>query len=399
MREAYWIGFTIYAFAPDSALIHGLTKTPMRRTIIAYTVLLAAGLLGTSASAEYQRRYIYTVGSTTVFPFAKAVGEKFAKSKKLQLPLLQSTGTGGGFKLFCEGANGETPDIVNASRAMKPKEREECRANGVNDILEVKIGYDGLVLAQSKNAPPLALSRKEARMALAKWIPEANGKLVLNPYKTWKAINPSLPGTPIEILGPSVASGTYDALVDLISESECKGRPWAPDGTAEPTPDLLKKCRSLREDGAYIEGRDNDEDHVSLLAESPTKVALFDYKLLAEDNSRIRAIPIEGVEPTHDTIASRIYPGSRPLFLYVKKAHFDLIPGLKDYVAEFTGESTWGEKGYLKALGLVVMPPEERAVYTAEVKAQGISPASAAAGKVSAKSHGPHGKPKTKRRK
>jgi phosphate transport system substrate-binding protein len=378
----------------------------MRRKIIACTMLLAAELLSTSASAEYQRRYIYTVGSTTAFPFANAVGEKFAKSKKLQLPLLQSTGTSGGFKLFCEGVSGETPDIVNASRAMKPKEREECRTNGVNDILEVKIGYDGLVLVQSKNAPPLALSRKEARMALAKWVPDANGKLVLNPYKTWKDINPSLPGTPIEILGPSPASGIYDALADLISESECKGRPWVPDGKTEPTPDLLKKCRSLREDGAYIEGRDNDEEYVSRLSDSPFKVAILDYKLLSENNSRLRAIPIEGVEPTHDAIALRSYPGSRPLFLYIKKAHFDLVPGLKDYVAEFTSESAWGEKGYLKALGLVVMPPEERATYTAEVKAQGISPSLATAGKASAKSakssakkHGAHDGPKAKSRK
>jgi phosphate transport system substrate-binding protein len=358
----------------------------MRRNIIGFTALFSAGLFSPSATADFHRGYIAIVGSSTVVPFAKAVGERLSKTKKFQTPLLQSTGTGGGIKLFCEGLGAESPDIVNTSRPMKPKEREECRKNGVGDVLELKIGYDGLVLAQSKKAPPLALTRKEVRLALTKWVADPSGKLVANPYKTWKDINPALPDTPIEIYGPPVASGTYDTLLDLISELECKGRPWTTDGKSEPAPDMLRKCRSIREDGAYIEGRENDEDHVPRLTDSPTKVAILNYKLLSEHADRLRAIPIDGVEPTYETIANKTYVGSRPLYLYIKTANIAGTPGLKEYIADFASEQTWGEKGYLKPIGLIAMSPDERATYTAEVKALGISPSTGTPTKAAAKS-------------
>ncbi|BBL76931.1 substrate-binding domain-containing protein [Methylomagnum ishizawai] len=346
----------------------------MRKHILARAALVSTALLGASASAEFQRGYIYTVGSTTLFPFAKTVGEHFSKAHKKQLPLLQSTGTGGGIKLFCEGAQGETPDIVNASRAMKPKEREECQTNGVGDILEVKIGYDGLVMAQAKKAPPIALTRKEARMALAKWVASPDGKLVANPNHTWKQINPALPDSPIEVLGPPAASGTYDAFVDLVSDMECKGAPWVAAGKTEPSPDLLRKCRTLRDDGVYVEGREHDEDQLSRLNHAPGAVAIIDYKTYIDNMAHIRAVPIDGLEPTHDSIASHSYAGSRPLYLYVKAAHLGQTPGLKEYVGEFTSEHTWGEKGYLKSLGLIPLPTEERTTYVDAVKAQGIAP-------------------------
>ncbi len=383
----------------------------MRKQILAHAALFSTILFSASATAEFQRGYIYTVGSTTVFPFAKAVGEKFSKTRKLQLPLLQSTGTGGGIKLFCEGTHGETPDIVNASRPMKDKERAECRANGVNDILEVKIGYDGLVMAQAKKAPPLALSRKEARSALAKWVPGPDGKPMLNPNKTWKQINPALPDSPIEVLGPPAASGTYDAFVDLISDMECKGHTWVAEGKTEPTPDMLRKCRAIREDGVYVEGREHDEVQLSRLAHAPGAVAIMDYKSFSEEHAQLRAVPIDGLEPTYDSIASRSYAGSRPLFLYVKSAHFGQTPGLKEYIAEFTSEHAWGEKGYLKSIGLVAMPPEERVAYIDAVKAQGISPSqsmasdeapakssakAAKSGAAPAKSNTHHDEPKAK---
>lgn len=351
----------------------------MRRHILASAALVSTVLLSAPASAEFQRAYIYTVGSTTVFPFAKAVGEHFSKAHKQQLPLLQSTGSGGGIKLFCEGTHGETPDIVNASRAMKPKERAECQTNGVGDILEVKIGYDGLVMAQAKKAPPISLSRKEARMALAKWVAGPDGKPIPNPNKTWNQINPALPDSPIEVLGPSAASGTYDAFVDLISDLECKGKPWVADGKAEATPDMLRKCRTLRDDGAYVEGRDHDEDQLARLNHAPGAVAIIDYKTYIDNAAHLHAVAIDGLEPSQDSIASRTYAGSRPLYLYVKGAHLGFVPGLKQYVGEFTSEHAWGEKGYLKTLGLIPLPPTERETYLEAAKAEGIVPSLASA--------------------
>jgi phosphate transport system substrate-binding protein len=368
----------------------------MPKQILARAALFSAVLLSVSASAEFQRGYIYTVGSSTVLPYAKAVGERLAKARKLQVPLQQSTGTGGGIKLFCEGANGETPDIVSASRPMKEKERQECRTHGVRDILEVKIGYDGLVMAQAKNSPPLSLTRKEARAALAKWVVDSDGQPILNPNKTWNQINPALPDDRIEILGPPAASGTYDAFVDLVSEFECKGAPWVAEGQAEPTVDMLRKCRALREDGVYVEGREHDEGHLSRLDRTPGAVAIMDYKSLTENGSHLRAVPIDGKAPSYEAIASKSYAGSRPLFLYVKGAHLGQTPGLKEYVAEFTSDHAWGEKGYLKTIGLIAMSPEERATYADAVKAQGISPSLALASTEASAKSGKSGKSKAK---
>lgn len=346
----------------------------MRSKIINVTALLGVALFATAASAEFHRGYVSIVGSTTVSPFAKAVGERTAKAKKIQVPLLQSTGTGGGIKLFCEGLSAESPDVVVTTRAMKPKEKDECRTHGIADILELKVGYNGLVLAQSKTAPPLNLTRKEARLALAKWIADESGQPVPNPNKTWKDVNPAFPATRIEVLGPPVATGTYDALADLISDLECKGAPWVAPGKTEPTTEMLKKCRALREDSAYVKGRENDEDHVSRLGASASAIAIVDYRLVSENAGKLRAIPIDGVEPTHEDIAAKSYPGSRPLFVYAKKDQLGAIPGLREFIGEFASERAWGDKGYLKPMGLIPMPVDERATYVAEVKGLGISP-------------------------
>lgn len=350
----------------------------MRTKLIAMTIFLAADLAAGPASAEFHRGYVAVVGSSAVMPYAEAVGERVVKHKKIHAPLLQSTGTGGGVKLFCEGLNVESPDIVNASRAMKPKEKEECRRHGIADILELKIGYDGLVLAQAQEAPPLKLSRKEVRLALAKWIADESGNPVPNPHKTWKSINPALPDSRIEILGPPVASGTYDAFADLIAERECKGMPWVAPGQTEPTAGMLKKCRALRDDGAYVSGRENDENHVFRLASSPSAVAILGHKLVSENAKKLRAVPIDGVEPSYENIASKAYAGARPLFVYVKKDQIGTVPGLKEFIGEFTSDRAWGDKGYLKSLGLITLPPGERAIYTAEVKNLGITPATGA---------------------
>lgn len=348
----------------------------MHKKAFVLTALLGTGLFSASATAEFHRGYVSIVGSSAVTPYAKAVGERISKARKVQMPLVQATGTGGGVKLFCEGLGAESPDVVVAARPMKQKERDECRSHGVGDILELKIGYDGIVLAQSKKAPPLALTRKEARKALGKWVADDSGKPVLNPNKTWKDVNPAFPDTPIEVYGPAPASGAYDALVDLINDLECKGRPWTPEGKSDPTPDMLKKCRALREDGVYTEGRENDEELAASLGSAPGKIAIYDFELLTENAKHSRAIPIDGVEPDAASISTKAYAGSRPLLVYVKKDSIGGTPGLKDFIAEISSEGAVGERGYLKSMGLIPMSAEERSTVVAEVKGLGINPVS-----------------------
>lgn len=351
----------------------------MNKKALRIALLLSAGLFSSGAVAEYARQYIHILGSSTVLPFARAVGEKISKSGKVRLPRLESTGTGGGIKLFCEGMGGDYPDIVNASRAMKPKERNECQTNGAGDLLELKVGYDGLVLAQSAKAPALSLSGREIRAALAKWVPNASGKLVLNPNKTWHQINPALPDAPIEIFGPPQISGTFDALVDLIAEGECGGPPWVDAGKSEPGPDLLRKCRAVRDDGVYVEGSENDEEFLLRLEDAPARVALLNYPLFAKHAGKLRAAALDGVSPEPGSIASHRYPATRPLFMYVKKARIGQMPGLKEFLAEAASERAWGDKGYLTGLGLVALTADERKSQAAEVKAlTGIAPATEA---------------------
>jgi phosphate transport system substrate-binding protein len=364
----------------DLLLIQNPNILLMQKKAFVLTALIGTGLFSASVSAEFHRGYVSIVGSNAVAPYAKAVGEKISKAKKVQMPLVQPTGTNGGIKLFCEGLGPESPDVVVTARPMKQKEKDECRSHGLDDILEVKIGYDGLVLAQSKKAPPLALTRKEARKALAKWLVDDSNKMVLNPHKTWKDVNPAFPDTPIEVYGPSPVSGAYDALVDLVSDLECKGRPWVPEGKTELTPDMLKKCRAIREDGVYIEGRENDEEFAARLGSAPGKIAIYDFELLQASAAHSRAIPIDGVEPDAASIANKAYAGSRPLLVYVKKASIGGTPGLKDFVAEISSEGAIGERGYLKSLGLIPMPSDERATYVAEVKGLGIDPVSVGGG-------------------
>jgi phosphate transport system substrate-binding protein len=347
----------------------------MNKKFLTVTTLVGLGLFATSSWAEFQRGYVSMMGSSTVVPFVKAAADKVARSGKVRAPLIQASGTGGGIKLFCEGMGPESPDIALASRGMKTKERDECRKNGVSDVVEVKIGYDALILAQSKKADPWSLTDKEARLAFAKWLAERNGAMELNPNKTWKDVKGSLPATPIELLGPPTTSATYDAFVDLISDLECKGPPWVPAGAREPSADLLRKCRSVREDGVFKEGRENDESHVARLADAATpKVGVFGYKMLTDHASKIRAIPINGVEPTYENISSKAYLGSRPLYLYVKGSSIGRTPGLREFLAEITSENAWGEKGYLKSAGLIAMSPTERSTYAGKLKDAGVSP-------------------------
>jgi len=333
--------------------------------------ILAAGALtlALTAPAMAARDYISIVGSSTVYPFATVVAEQFGKTSGSKTPKIESTGSGGGFKLFCGGVGVNFADITNASRAIKSTEMKTCADNGVADIIEVKIGYDGIVLANSKDAKLLELTRKDIFLALAKDVPDpANpGKLIANPYKTWKEVNSSLPDTKIEVLGPPPTSGTRDAFVELAMENGAKSFDFIKDMKATDKKEYKKICHTVREDGAYVEAGENDNLIVQKLQANPNALGIFGFSFLDQNADVVQGSIIEGKEPTFEGIAEGAYPVSRPLFFYVKKAHVDVIPGMKGYLTEFTSEKAWGEDGYLADKGMIPMPKEERKMFSENV--------------------------------
>jgi phosphate transport system substrate-binding protein len=327
--------------------------------ILAAAAIIAAGLGVSKAEA---RDYISIVGSSTVYPFATVVAEQFGKTTQFKTPKIESTGSGGGLKLFCAGVGVEHPDITNASRRIKKSEFEKCNANGVKEIVEVKIGYDGIVLANSNKVAPLKLTRKDIFLALAKDVPDPNGggKLVPNPYKTWKDVNSSLPATKIEVLGPPPTSGTRDAFVELVMDNGCEEFDLIKNMDKK---DMKKTCQTIREDGAFIEAGENDNLIVQKLEVNPDAVGIFGFSFLDQNSDKIQGSFVEGIEPTFEAIADGSYPVSRPLYFYIKKAHVGTIPGITEYVNEFTSDKAWGPDGYLADKGMIPMPDDERAKF------------------------------------
>lgn len=324
--------------------------------------IAALATLATAGAAE-ARDQIRIVGSSTVYPFATVVAENFGKTTSFKTPVIESTGSGGGFKLFCAGVGTEHPDITNASRRMKKSEYEICQKNGVKDVVEIRIGYDGIVLANSKAAPQFKLSREQIFLALAKEVPQ-DGKWVANPYKKWSDIDAALPSEEIEVLGPPPTSGTRDAFVELVMDEACEHTEAGKALKAAGDKAMLKaKCQSIREDGAFIEAGENDNLIVQKLDANHQAVGIFGYSFLEENGDKIQGSVIDGEAPTFDNIASGSYPVSRPLQFYIKKAHVGTIPGMKEYVAEFTSDKAWGPEGYLAEKGLIPMPDAERAKY------------------------------------
>ncbi|MEW6136893.1 MAG: PstS family phosphate ABC transporter substrate-binding protein [Thermodesulfobacteriota bacterium] len=313
------------------------------------------------AGAQATRDYISIVGSSTVYPFATVVAENFGKATKFKTPKIESTGSGGGFKLFCEGVGVQHPDITNASRAMKKSECEQCAKNGVKDVVEIKIGYDGIVLAQSKKANPMTLSVKDIFLALAKEIPDPKGgdNLVPNPHKTWKDVNPQLPANKIEVLGPPPTSGTRDAFTELAMEAGAKKFDFIKDLKAKDKKKYKAVTHTIREDGAYVDAGENDNLIVQKLQVNPNAVGIFGFSFLDQNQDKIQGALIDGVKPTFEDIASGKYPLSRPLFFYVKKAHVGVIPGINEYVKEFTSGKACGKDGYLSEKGLITLPEDE----------------------------------------
>ena len=323
-----------------------------------------------AVNAGSGRDYISIVGSSTVYPFATVVAEKFGKTTSYKTPKIESTGSGGGLKLFCAGVGVEHPDITNASRRIKQSEFESCAKNGVTEIIEVKIGYDGIVLANSKKATPLKLTRKDIFLALAKDVPDPNGgeKLIPNPYKTWKDVNPSLPDKAIKVLGPPPTSGTRDAFVELAMEGGAKKFAWIKAMSKSNKKKYKATAHTIREDGAYVEAGENDNLIVQKLDANPDAVGIFGFSFLDQNMDKIQGSHVDGVEPTFDAIAEGKYPVSRPLFFYVKKAHMDVIPGIKEYLEEFSSEKAWGEDGYLSEKGMIPMPDAERQQYRSAIE-------------------------------
>jgi phosphate transport system substrate-binding protein len=332
----------------------------MRNTL---SVTLVAGLLGLGLStAQAARDHITIVGSSTVYPFATVVAERFGKNTRFKTPKIESTGSGGGFKLFCAGVGVDYPDITNASRKIKSSEIEKCKSNGVNDIVEVKIGYDGIALANSRKATPMNLSLRDIFLALAKQVPATDGSesLVANPYKTWKDVNTSLPDIGIEVLGPPPTSGTRDAFVELAMEGGCKTFDWIKAMKKADKKAYKALCHTIREDGAYVEAGENDNLIVQKLEANPKAVGIFGFSFLDQNSDKVQGSIVNGVAPEFESIASGDYPVSRPLYFYVKKAHIGSIPGIMEYLSEFTSEKAWGAEGYLSDKGLIPMPDDER---------------------------------------
>lgn len=351
----------------------------MALTMASTTVLAAA------------RDYVSVVGSSTVYPFATVVAERFGKSTGTPTPKVESTGSGGGMKLFCSGVGTSHPDVTNASRRMKPSEYKLCQTNGVKDIIEVLIGYDGIVVANSKAKEPMNLTRKDLFLALALQVPGPDGKLIANPNKTWKDVNPALPNTKIEVLGPPPTSGTRDAFSELAMEGGAKKfanlKALRKSKDAEEIKALMVKlgipasafnkkgkkvfkavAHAIREDGRYIEAGENDNLIVQKLVANPNALGIFGFSFLDQNSDKVQGSIVEGVEPEFETIANKSYPISRPLYFYVKKAHMGVVPGIEGYLAEFSSEKTWGEEGYLAEKGMIPMPVELRNSYAASIK-------------------------------
>ncbi len=323
---------------------------------IAAVATAAVVIYGGLAEARDQIRF---VGSSTVFPFTTAVAEQFGKRSQFKTPVVESTGTGGGMKLFCSGIGAEHPDMTNASRRIKKSEFETCSANGIG-VVEVQVGFDGIVLANKKGAELFNLTKQQLFTALAAKIP-VDGKLVDNPHQLWSDVDPSLPRFKIEVLGPPPTSGTRDAFVELVMRTGAKAYPML----AQMRKDEGKKAfrsvsDAMREDGAFIEAGENDNLIVQKLVANPSALGIFGFSFLDQNEDKIQGAMVESVSPSFEAIADSSYPVSRPLFFYVKKEHVGVIPGMAEFVEEYTSEDAFGPDGYLTDKGLIPLPDDLR---------------------------------------
>jgi phosphate transport system substrate-binding protein len=323
---------------------------------IRMSLVLAAAATAAMAGQASARDQIMIVGSSTVFPYTQAVAEEFSNKTGHPSPVVESTGTGGGMKIFCQGVGADHPDLTGASRAMKASEYELCAKNGVTDVTEVLIGYDGLSVAQSKDSPEMDLTKAQLFLALAAEVP-VDGKIVANPYKSWSEIDASLPDRPIQVFGPPPTSGTRDAFVELVMEEACAEFEAI---KALSKDDMKQVCQRMRSDGPFIEAGENDNLIVQRLQADTTALGIFGYSFLYENQDTLEAVAIGGVTPNEETIASGDYGISRPLFFYIKNAHRGVIPGLNEFIEEYVSENAMGPGGYLSERGLIPLDDAKR---------------------------------------
>ncbi len=325
----------------------------MNTKFVAFTAVAAvAGAMAVQPAAA--RDQIQIVGSSTVYPYAQAVSEEFANETGNPAPVLESTGSGGGLQIFCQGVGADHPDITNASRAMKKSEWDLCQENGVESITEVQVGSDGLSMAVSREGADLDLTKTQIFLALAQQVP-VDGELVDNPYTKWSDIDASLPDAEILVYGPPPTSGTRDAFVELVMVAGCEELEYFADKDAE------ELCGPMRQDGPFVEAGENDNLIVQRLEADPKALGIFGYSFLFENQDKLKAVAVDGVNPSFETIESGEYPVARPLFFYVKNAHREVIPGMQEYIAEFVSEEAFGPDGYLKERGLVPLGDARRA--------------------------------------
>lgn len=329
--------------------------------LLATAVIAMTGTAMTNAAQA--RDQIRIVGSSTVFPFATTVAEQFGKTTNFKTPVIESTGSGGGLKLFCAGVGVNHPDITNASRRIKMSEVKQCAKNGVKGITEVKVGFDGIVLANSKQGPKTTLTLRQIFLALAKKVPadSTGAKLIDNPYQKWSDIDPSLPNAKIEVLGPPPTSGTRDAFVELAMEGGCKTFSAIKSIRKSEKKKYKAICHGIREDGAFIEAGENDVLIIQKLVSNKDAFGIFGFSFLDSARDKIQGSVVNGVAPTFEAISGGKYKISRSLYFYIKQAHVPVIPGMKEYVAEFTSEKAYGPDGYLVDKGLIPLSDEGRA--------------------------------------
>ena len=332
-------------------------------------IAIAAVALASTVSTPFAlaRDQINVVGSSTVFPFAAAVAERFGKNTNFKTPVVESTGSGGGLKLFCSGAGDNTPDITNASRRIKKSEVELCTMNGIEEIVEVKVGFDGIVLANSRQSDVLTLDVKDLFLALAKDV-AVDGKSVPNPYIKWSDVNPALPNIKIEVLGPPPTSGTRDAFVELAMEAGCEKIDVIEAIKRSDKQSFKAICHTIREDGMFVQAGENDNLIVQKLETNPSAFGIFGYSFLDQNSDKVQGAKIGGKEPTFENISSGDYPVSRSLYLYVKKAHVGVVPGIAEFLDEFTSEDAFGEDGYLAEKGLIPLPEDQAKMVSDTVK-------------------------------
>lgn len=316
----------------------------------ALTTVALAGSIAAVSSPAMARDTINIVGSSTVYPFATVVAERFGANSDFPTPKMESTGSGGGLKIFCQGIGTNHPDITNASRRIKPSELELCQSNGVKDVTEFPIGSDGVVIASSREAAPLDLTMEQLFLAMGEKVP-VDGKWVMNPYKNWSDIDSSLPNKPISVMGPPPTSGTRDSFNELGLAAGCERLPEAADLAKDEHSAI---CESVREDGAFIEAGENDNLIVQKLISDSSIYGVFGYSYLEENSDRLQGVKLDGVAPEPDLIAEDKYPMARTMFFYVKKAHIGVVPGIEEYAAEFVSPGAMGPNGYLKDVGLIV---------------------------------------------